>query len=309
MNKSILITGANNGIGKDAARQLALIDETEKIYLACRNKEKAEAAKKELEESTGREIFEIIIMDVSDPDSVRTAVASLSEPIDAIIMNAGGMGGKTPEKLTKDGVTTMFATNVLGHVVLLDELLKTNKLNNVALFSSSEAVRGFKQMGLKQPDMKTSSADEFATVMDGTFFGEKFDPMAAYGYTKYAATMWMASEARKNPNIRFISMSPGGTRGTSVMDNLTGIMRIMYKYVMMPIVMPLTGMNHKLEKGAKRYVDGINDETLKSGTFYGSKLKVLSGPIVDQSTLFADLNNTGFQDNANEAVHRFIHLN
>ena len=54
MNKSILITGANNGIGKDAARQLALINGTEKIYLACRSEEKAKAAKDSLEESTGR---------------------------------------------------------------------------------------------------------------------------------------------------------------------------------------------------------------------------------------------------------------
>ena len=41
MNKTILITGANGGLGKDAARQLALLDGTEKIYLACRNEAKA----------------------------------------------------------------------------------------------------------------------------------------------------------------------------------------------------------------------------------------------------------------------------
>jgi NAD(P)-dependent dehydrogenase (short-subunit alcohol dehydrogenase family) len=309
MNKSILITGANSGIGKDAARQLALIKETEKIYLACRNEEKANAARQDLEASTGREIFEIVIMDVSKPDSVRTAVAKLNEPIDALIMNAGGMGGKQPGTITNDGVTQIFAANVLGHVVLLDELLKARKLNNVALYASSEAVRGVKTMGMKKPDLKTSSADEFATVVDGSFFGEKFDSMVAYGYVKYAATLWMSSEARKYPNIRFISMSPGGTRGTEVMDDLTGIMKIMYKYIMMPIVMPLTGMNHKLELGAKRYVDGINDESLESGVFYGSKEKVLSGPVVDQSTIFPPLNNTVFQDNASEAIHRYIHLN
>ncbi len=41
MNKTIMITGANGGIGKDTARQFALIKETEKIYLACRNETKA----------------------------------------------------------------------------------------------------------------------------------------------------------------------------------------------------------------------------------------------------------------------------
>lgn len=309
MNKSILITGANNGIGKDAARQLALIKDTEKIYLACRSEEKALVAKQDLEESTGREIFEIVIMDVANIDSVRAAVASLNEPIDALIMNAGGMGGKSPEKLTKDGVTTMFATNVLGHVVLLDELLKANKLNNVALYASSEAVRGVEKMGMKRPSMNTSSIDEFASVMDGSFFKPKMDAMQAYGYVKYGATLWMSSEARKNPNLRFISMSPGGTKGTAVMDDLSGFMKFMYKYIAMPILMPIMGMAHSLETGAKRYVEGINNESLLSGVFYGSNANVLTGPIIDQSTIFSDLNNTTFQDNANEAIHRFINYN
>ena len=82
-------------------------------------------------ESTGRSIFEIVLIDVSNLDSVRSAVASLNEPIDALIMNAGGMGGKEPNALTKDGVIQIFSTNVLGHVLLLDELIAANKLNNV----------------------------------------------------------------------------------------------------------------------------------------------------------------------------------
>ena len=90
MNKSILITGANVGLGKESARQLAMINGTEKIYLACRNLSRAEEAKLSLEKATGKNIFEIVIMDVSNPDSVRSAVAGLKEPVDALIMNAGG---------------------------------------------------------------------------------------------------------------------------------------------------------------------------------------------------------------------------
>lgn len=306
MNKTILITGANSGIGKDSARQLALLKTTEKIYLACRNKEKAEAAKEDLEASTGRKIFEIVLMDVSSPNSVRSAVASLDTSIDALIMNAGGMGGKHPEKKTKDGVNIMFATNLQGHVVLVDELLKVNKLNNVVLYAGSEAARGIKKMGMKQPKLKDSSVDEFASIFDGSYFDNKMDPMEAYGLIKYSASLWMSSQARKHPKIKFITISPGGTKGTSVMDDLSGFMKIFYKYIAMPIVMPLMGMAHNLETGAKRFVDGINDASLISGDFYGSKKNVLTGPIVDQSEFFADLKNTQYQDNANEAIHRFI---
>src|SRR5271170_4754199 len=91
MNESILITGANIGLGKETARQLALKKETKKVILFCRNQAKAEAAKKDLEEKTGKKIFEIIIGDVTDANSVRKAVEEIKEPIDALILNAGGV--------------------------------------------------------------------------------------------------------------------------------------------------------------------------------------------------------------------------
>jgi NAD(P)-dependent dehydrogenase (short-subunit alcohol dehydrogenase family) len=236
MNKSILITGANVGLGKESARQLAMINGTEKIYLACRNPIKAEEAKQSLEKSTGKSIFEIVIMDVSNPSSVRSAVAGLKEPIDALIMNAGGMGGKSPMDVTSDGVTSLFAANVLGHVLLLDELIKEKKLNKVALYAGSEGARGVEDMGMPQPALKTSSEDEFTSVIDGTFFDKTTDPMEAYGYIKYVAALWMSSEARKNPNLRLITVSPGFTSGTAVMDDLPLGKRLMFKYFMMPIV-------------------------------------------------------------------------
>ncbi len=306
MNKSILITGANGGLGKESARQLAMMNGTEKIYLACRNLAKAKEAKQSLEISTGKSIFEILIMDVSDPNSVRAAVDGLSEPIDALIMNAGGMGGKSPLRMTSNGVTSLFAANVLGHVVLLDTLIKEKKLKKVALYAGSEGARGVEAMGMPRPDLKTSSTDDFAAVVDGTFFDEHVDPMEAYGYVKYTAAMWMSSEARKNPNLRFITMSPGFTSGTAVMDDLPTAKKIMFKYIMLPIVAQLRGLVHKLEKGAKRSVDGINNESFTSGVFYASKANKLVGQVIDQSEIFPDLNNPTYQDNASAAIHRFI---
>ena len=306
MNKIIMITGANSGIGKESARQLALQGSTKKIYMACRSRNKAEEAKKSLEQSTGKMVFGILIMDVSKPESVKKAVASLNESIDALIMNAGGMGGKTPFEKTKDGVTSLFAANLLGHTVLVDELMKAKKLNNVALYAGSEGARGVKKMGMKPPVLKESSVDEFKTVIDGSYFSAKKDSMEYYTYVKYMAALWMSSLSRQYPKVKFVTMSPGATKGTGVMDDLPAIKRFMFKYFGFSIVMPLMGMVHKVEKGAARFVDGISNAIYKSGTFYASKQNVLTGPVVDQSSMMADLTNQKVQDNADAAIHAFI---
>lgn len=306
MNKSILITGANAGLGKETARQLALLEGTEKIILACRNKQKAEVAKKELESNTGKNVFDILIMDVSNIDSVKNAVESMTDSVDAIIMNAGGMGGKTPGKMTSSGMNELSATNLLGHIVLVDELLKANKLNNVAMLASSEAARGIKKMGMNRPVLKTNSTKELMSILDGSFFGKKFDGMEAYGYVKYVGTLWMSSMARANSEIKFISVSPGATSGTSVVDNAPAMIKFMFKYIMMPIIMPLRGLVHTVDKGAARFVDAIDNNKYTNGGFYASIESKVTGDLVDQFKIYPAMADTGFQDNANEALHRFV---
>jgi NAD(P)-dependent dehydrogenase (short-subunit alcohol dehydrogenase family) len=306
-NKTALITGANAGIGKEIARQFAAGAEFSKVYLACRNKDKALAAKKDLEQVTGKRVFEIVIMDVSKPAAVRAAVSSLDHAVDALIMNAGGMGGKTAFNLTPEGVTEMFAQNLLGHVVLLDELLKAKKLTSAAVILGSEAARGVKQLGMKSPAFESYSAEEFVSVCDGKFFaGKKADAMLAYGQVKYLAAMWMSSVARKNPELRLITVSPGNTSGTEASNHLPLPMRLLIQYVMFPVVMPLFGMVHNLETGAGRIVRSLGDTSIKSGGFYASPAGKLTGPLVDQSTIRPEMNNETYQENANRAVHQFI---
>ena len=216
------------------------------------------------------------------------------------------MVGKTAGKVTPSGMNELAATNILGHVILVDELIKHDKLKKAVLSVSAEAVPGVKMLGMKPVSMKTSSVDEFAAVLDGSYFGNKFDAVQAYGYVKYAATMWTLSMARKYPDLKFVAMSPGNTGGTQAPDNIPQPMKFMITYIMMPIVMPLMGVVHKLEVGAKRFVDGISDEQYKSGIFYASKEGKLTGEVVDQATFFVDLKNNSFQDNADKAIHRFI---
>ena len=63
---SILITGANSGLGFEAARQFAQRKGISKIILACRSEARAQEALQKLEELTGKNIFETLIVDVSD---------------------------------------------------------------------------------------------------------------------------------------------------------------------------------------------------------------------------------------------------
>ncbi len=299
--KTVLITGANAGIGKDVARQLALRPEIAHIYLACRNQDRATTAKAELEALTGRRIFDIVLMDVSDLGSVRAGLAAINGSLDALVMNAGRIGGNSMD-LTPDGVTNLFATNVLGHVVLLEGLLAEDRLGEVAVFAGSEAARGVPKLRMKRPSFVSASADELATVIDGSYFADrKTDPNLAFGQVKYIGALWMAYLARQHPERRLITVSPGNTTGTQAPNELKLPLRIAAKYVM-----PTLGLAHKLDVGAKRLVDGVTDPTLASGMFYASAANTLKGPLVNQADILPDFANPSFQDNANEAIHRFI---
>lgn len=303
MIKSVLITGANAGLGKESARQLAQQGGIKKIVLGCRNPEKARIAKQELEALTGKSIFDILPIDVSNLTSVRKAVALLPEPVDALIMNAGGTGGIAFNKKTQDGVTQIFAVNLLGHTVLTEELIKAGKLQKIALYAGSEAARGVKEMGMAQPDLKTSSVDEFASICNGTFYAEITDATVPYGPIKYMAALWMSAMARKHPNVRFITMSPGGTTGTEGFNTLPPIKQYVMKSMMQ--LMQWLGKVHKVEVGAQRYVDGLFNSVYQSGGFYASK-KGLTGAVCEQGQLFKDINNEIFQENAYQAIQRFI---
>jgi len=300
--RTALITGANVGIGKEVARQLALRPEFARIYLACRNSDRATRARADLQAVTGRDIFDIVLMDVADLGSVRAGLAAIDGSLDSLIMNAGIIGNKTVMEKTADGATKLFATNVLGHAVLLEGFLAENRLNEVAVFVASEAARGIPKLGFKRPTFVSTSTDELTTVIDGSYFADrKYDQNLAFGQVKYIGALWMAHLARRYPALRFITVSPGNTTGTEAAAGAAPPLRFAAKHIM-----PRLGISHELGVGSKRLVDAVTDPALSSGVFYASAAGKLKGPMIDQSEIFPDLANPSFQNNATEAIHRFI---
>ena len=119
--KTIVITGANTGLGYEAARVLA--GKNARVIIACRSPHKAEDARARiLKKHPGAEV-ELLELDLSNLDSVRAAAEELAgeDQLDLLINNAGIM--VPPYELTSDGFESQFGVNHLGPFALTGLLL------------------------------------------------------------------------------------------------------------------------------------------------------------------------------------------
>ncbi len=121
-DKTVLITGANDGIGRATAQRLA--EKGAHLVLACRDEAKAQRTAAELISLTGNERIDTLPLNLADLGSVRDAAAHfLSEHprLDVLINNAGLYTDRL--ELTKDGYEMQFGVNHLGHFLLTLSLL------------------------------------------------------------------------------------------------------------------------------------------------------------------------------------------
>ncbi|KAG6965179.1 hypothetical protein JG688_00007351 [Phytophthora aleatoria] len=140
--KTVIVTGANSGIGYEAALELAR--KGAHVILACRNEGRGKEAEKRLREAlesthdAGN--IEFMMLDVSDLGSVNKFADEFKathDRLDLLINNAGVMA--VPYAKTVDGYERQFATNHLGHFALtahLFPLLKQNTPSRVVNVSS-----------------------------------------------------------------------------------------------------------------------------------------------------------------------------
>lgn len=177
--KIVIVTGANSGIGKATARQLADLGAT--VVLACRCKERAEAALCELNCVEGR-CFDLLPLDLADLESVRAfavAFAAKYDHLDALINNAGILGRRRVE--TKQGFEMSFGVNYLGAFLLTMLLLP--------LLEKSEQGRIV---------MMTSVAHAWGTVrFDDLNYTRGYNRFAAYGHSKLCNLLFTRALAQK----------------------------------------------------------------------------------------------------------------
>lgn len=143
--KTVIVTGANTGIGKETARDLAR--RGARVILACRNLEKARLAADDIKNSTGSDKVLVKHLDLASLKSVRHFAKEIIEEerrLDILINNAGIMW--CPHWKTEDGFEMQFGTNHLGHFLLTNlllDLLKKSAPSRVVTVSSKAHERGF----------------------------------------------------------------------------------------------------------------------------------------------------------------------
>ncbi len=119
--KTFFITGANTGIGFEAAKVFA--GKGARVLLGSRSTAKGQAALAEITEAHPSADVELVEIDLADLASVRTAAEIVGgEPrLDVLVNNAGVMWN--PKTITKDGFESQFGINHLGHFALTGLLL------------------------------------------------------------------------------------------------------------------------------------------------------------------------------------------
>lgn len=136
--KIVIITGANSGIGKETAVDLA--KRGGKIYIACRDIKRGEDALKEIKSRSESDQVFFLQLDLASLESVREfskKFHELESQLHILINNAGVMA--CPKTSTKDGFELHIGTNHLGHFLLTNlllDLLKSSQPSRVVTVSS-----------------------------------------------------------------------------------------------------------------------------------------------------------------------------
>ncbi len=180
-NKICVITGANSGIGKAAAIQIA--QKGYRVIMACRNRERGEVALQDVRQQSGSDAVALMIVDISLQASIKTfaeAFLATYDRLDVLIQNAAAFD-ITQKKIafTEEGVEKIWATNHLGPVLLNNLLLPALKQSEqgriITISSKGLMMYPFLKVRLQDPEFRE----------------RKFSVQKAYYQSKLAQVMYM----------------------------------------------------------------------------------------------------------------------
>lgn len=191
MTKTILITGATDGIGLLTAKMLA--SDGHRVLLHGRGAAKLEAASADVGSNAGT-----FLADLSSLAETRTLAKNVCqkvETLDVVINNAGVL--KTPDPILPSGLDARFVVNTLAPYVLTKALLpnipKAGRILNL------------------------SSAAQAPVNFDALRGAKRLDDMGAYAQSKRAITLWSAAMAKAHPQGPiFIAVNPGSLLATKM---------------------------------------------------------------------------------------------
>ena len=193
--KVVIITGANTGIGKETALQLSL--RGAKIYIACRDLNKANEAIDDIKKTNPEANVSALALDLSSLKSVREFVKEFrakESVLDILINNAGVMAYK--ESKTVDGFETDIQVNYLGHFLLTLLLLPLLKKSSKArVINVTGGIYVIAKMDLNNINLEGN-----------------FNPLTAYAHSKLAQVLFtreMARRLSKNSNVNVYVLHPG----------------------------------------------------------------------------------------------------
>jgi NAD(P)-dependent dehydrogenase (short-subunit alcohol dehydrogenase family) len=163
-NKVALITGANTGIGRVTARELAR--QGFHVFVACRSQQRTQALLDEVHRVAPEAMIEWLALDLTSLKSVRQCAQTFLArglPLHLLVNNAGLAGAKGQ---TEEGFELAFGVNHLGHFLLTQLLLERIKSSTPAriVTVASRAhyrAKGFDWQALREPTKTVSAIDEY----------------------------------------------------------------------------------------------------------------------------------------------------
>ena len=189
--RTVVVTGANTGIGRATA--LALARQGWRVYVASRSREKGEAAVAFVKASAGSDSVFFLPLDLADLSSVRAcaeAFLARGEPLHVLVNNAGVGGARG---LSEQGFELTFAINHLGHFALtsalLDRLVSSAPARVVTVSSDAHySAPGIDWDALRRPARGITGLREYAvSKLCNVLFSQELARRAAgAGVTSYA---------------------------------------------------------------------------------------------------------------------------